>query len=305
MTTPENIDSEGFIGRFAEFGEAPTVERYVDLFTEDGTVQHPGMPRPLVGQEIRDFISSVLSAMPDFELRPDRWCSQGDIAFVEAQSAGSLGDRFASWPAIYCVQLRGDQVVRGRSFYDRADVFAQLQRKENYKAASPVGPTTPPLVPKGASGDVRIEEDTSRRYAEAWAKPNAKHVAGFFDAAGSGIAPGTCSLDPEALVHHREELFDKGTLRQRCQHRAVAPGCAFFQWELAGTIDGKPFNAVAAERISLNRSKITASRIYFDTLAFEALRDPSVASRTIFDAAGGSGRAHLTNTKEGRHNALL
>ena len=163
MIKPRNIDPEGFVARFAKFGEAPTVERYVHLFTDDGTVQHPGMPRPLVGQEIQDFISGVLSAMPDFKLRPSGWGARDDIVFVEAQSAGSLGDRFASWPAIYCVQLRGDQVVRGRSFYDRADVFAQLERKVNHNAAEPVGPATTPLVPKSASGDVQIAEDVGRR----------------------------------------------------------------------------------------------------------------------------------------------
>ena len=119
------------------------------------------------------------------------------------------------------------------------------------------------------------------------------------------MAPGTSTLHPEALVHQREELFDTGTLRQTCLHCAAEPGSAYFQWELGGTIDSRPFTTAAAERIVLNGSKITGSRIYFDTLAFEALRDPSVASRTIFDAAGGSGRAPLTNTKEGRHNALL
>jgi hypothetical protein len=273
MTKPRTINSEGFVRRFVAFGEGPTVKPYVDLFTVDGTVQHPGMPRPLVGQEIRDFISAVLSTMPDFELRLSRWCSRGDVAFAEAQSSGGLGDRFASWPAIYCVQLRGDRVVRGRSFYDRADVFAQLERKENHKAPTPVDPATMPLLAKAASGDTEIEEDVSRRYAEAWAKPNARRIADFFDAAGSGMAPGTGPLDPEALVHHREGLFDKGTLRQRCQHYAAQVGCAFFQWELAGTVDREPFSAVAAERISLNGSKITASES-------TSTRSPSKRSET-------------------------
>src|SRR6185312_4989020 len=106
-------------------------------------------------------------------------------------------------------------------------------------------------------------------------------------------------LDPEAFMHRREELFDRGTLRQRCQEHAAGPGCAFFQWDLSGTTDGRPFSAVAAERISLNGSKIATSRLYFDTLAFDARRDSSVASRTIFDAVGG-GRGAREQSKGGQ-----
>jgi hypothetical protein len=70
-------------------------------------------------------------------------------------------------------------------------------------------------------------------------------------------------------------------------------------------IDGRPFTAAAAERLLLNRSKIAVSRVYFDTLAFEALRDPSVASRTIFDATDDQGGTPESNPKEGRDDALL
>jgi hypothetical protein len=204
---------------------------------------------------------------------------------VEAQSSGSLGGKSASWPAIYRVQLRGDQVLRGRSFYDRADVFAQLGREGGDKSASPVDPAAMVAAPEPGDGGIETEEDVSRRYADAWATPDAGLIANFFGTAGAGQAPGTGALAPEALVRHREALFDAGTLRQRCRGYAAGRSCAFLEWELAGTIGGRPVEAVAAERLLLNGPKIAEARIYFDTLAFDAFRDPSVASRTIFDAA--------------------
>jgi hypothetical protein len=305
MSRPCNVDPEGFVRQFARFGEHPSVERYVDLFAPAGTVQHPGMARPLAGREIRDFISAVLLSMPDFELRPLRWCSRGDVAFVEAQSSGSVGDKHASWAAIYRVQLTGSQVLRGRSFYDRADVFAQLQRgEEPGYSPSAESIAAASVVVRGAA-ETDIEEGVSRRYADAWLNPDPEQIVNFFSAAGSALAPGTQRLTGDALVYHREKLFDEGTLRQRCQDYATGRGCAFFQWELAGTIDDRPFSVLAAERLLLDGPKIAESRIYFDTLAFEGLRDPSVASRTIFDAADDRGEAPQSNPKEGRDDALL
>lgn len=305
MTEPCDADPEGFVRQFARFGEHPRVEHYVALFAPAGTVQHPGMVRPLAGREIPDFISAVLSLMPDFELRPLRWCSRGDIAFVEAQSSGSIGDKHASWAAIYRVQLSGNQVLRGRSFYDRAEVFAQLERGEEPRySPSTESTAAASVVVPGAAGTA-VEEGLSRRYADAWLNPDPEQIASFFSATGSAPAPGTERLTGEALVHHRETLFDEGTLRQRCQDYATGRGCAFFHWELAGTIDDRPFAVPATERLSLDGPKVAKSRIYFDTLVFEGLRDPSVASRTIFNAADDRGEAPESNARAGGDDALL
>jgi hypothetical protein len=65
--------------------------------------------------------------MPDFRLRPVRWCARGDVFFVEAASSGTVRGAQVTWPAIYCVNLRGDRVIRGRAYYDRAAVLSGFE----------------------------------------------------------------------------------------------------------------------------------------------------------------------------------
>ncbi len=129
-----DVDWEGFLARFSRFGRDPTPMRYLDLFAADGTVQHPGMPRPLGGDEIRRFISSALSAVPDFRLEPVRWCARDDTLFVEAASSGTVQRSHATWPAIYCVTLRGNRVIRGRSYYDRAAILVASRARPRRRA---------------------------------------------------------------------------------------------------------------------------------------------------------------------------
>jgi hypothetical protein len=136
-----------------------------------------------------------------------------------------------------------------------------------------------------ATDGLGTEGDVCRRHVQAWAKPDARQIANFFTATASAQAPRVGVVAPEAVVQHREALFDRATLRQRCQEFAAGRGCAFLQWEFAGKIDSRPFTVGAAERLLLTGTKIAESRIYFDTLAFETFRDPSVGLPTIFDTA--------------------
>jgi hypothetical protein len=48
---------------------------------------------------------------------------------------------------------------------------------------------------------------------------------------------------------------------------------------------GRPFDIGAAERLTLDGCRITESASYFDTLSLEAVRDRSVAPRTVFESA--------------------
>jgi limonene-1,2-epoxide hydrolase len=187
----DNVDVNGFLKRFSRFGEQPSVEGYVDLFEPAGTVQHPGMPRPLSGEEIRKFISTVLASMPDFRLQPVAWCSHSDVVFVEAMTTGSAQGAHAAWSAIYCVKLNGDRVVTGRSYYDRAEIFSQLQggrTRQFEERISRAGAGAP--RPADPLRMTRIEDEFIRPYVEAWQAPEAKRISNFYIPTGSAFIPG-------------------------------------------------------------------------------------------------------------------
>jgi len=280
------VDANGFLKRFSRFGGKPTVEGYVDLFEPTGTVQHPGMPHPLSGEKIQKFISAVLALMPDFRLRPVAWCSHDDVAFVEAITSGSVRDAHATWPAIYCVKLVGDRVLTGRSYYDRAGVFAQLESgrtKRVEERVSSIGAGAPraddPLRM------ARIENEFVGPYVEAWLAPEARRISNFYIPTGSALIPGYEGVRRDEIVRARAGIADAGTLRQHCEAHAACSHEVFFHWRLAGSLDRRPFEVGAAERVTLDGFKIAESAIYFDTISIEAVRDPSLTSRTIFDSA--------------------
>jgi hypothetical protein len=285
-TTRTNVDVSGFLKRFSRFGRQPTVEGYVDLFEPNGTVQHPGMPRPLSGEQIQKFISAVLALMPDFRLQPVAWCSHGDIVFVEAMTSGSVREAHATWPAIYCVKLNGDRVVTGRSYYDRAGVFSQLQgeRPSQFEERVPGASVGAPKA--GDGGDIeKVIEEFVRPYVEAWRAPEKHRILDFYTQTGSILIPAGERVPREDVVPTRVEIADVGTLRQHCEAYAVCTHDVFFHWRITGSLDGRPFEVGAAERVTLDGLKIADGAMYFDRISIEAVRDPSLASRTIFDAA--------------------
>jgi limonene-1,2-epoxide hydrolase len=282
-----DIDAEAFVARFSRFGRDPTPAHYLDLFDPEGTVQHPGMARPLAGEEIHGFIATALSAMPDFRLRPLRWCARGDRVFVEAVSSGSVGDARAVWSAIYCLTLRGDRVIRGRSYYDRAQIVSQLERRREADAMTP-GEEAPATASRSDGSPVsEIETNFVQPYVDAWRDPRPEQIAEFY-------APGGCALIPgighrrsgtDIADYYRARFAEIDAFQQHCEACAVSPGLVFFEWRMRGAIAGRTFDFGAAERLTLDGFRIAESAGYFDTLAFKALCDPSAASRTIFESS--------------------
>jgi ketosteroid isomerase-like protein len=285
-------DREGFLVRFAQFGRDPTPGRYLDLFDAEGTVQHPGMPRPLAGQEIAGFIATALSAMPDFRLRPLRWCARDDTLFVEAACSATVRGAHIIWPAIYCVTLREDRVIRGRSYYDRAAILSR--------------PETDAVRGRRAHAtafDTEADEETNRNdnhldlpdiranlvepYIDNWRDPQPERFADFYAPSGRLLAPGIpTSLSGDDIVrHYRTELAQMDELHLHCTLWAARSRHVFFEWRMTGSVSGRPFDIGAAERLTLDGYRIAESASYFDTLSFEAVRDPSVVAATVFEAA--------------------
>ena len=119
-------DVAGFLALFERFGARASVETYLPLFHPEATLFDAGMERPITVAEIPEHIEGILKLVPDFEMVPRRWRERGGTLFVEAGNRATLGNGSVSWPSVYCMNLEGDRVLRGRRYYDRRPLYAQL-----------------------------------------------------------------------------------------------------------------------------------------------------------------------------------
>lgn len=134
-------DVDRFLARFRAFGSQPDVARYLALFHPDATLFDSGMERPITVAEIPEHIEAILKLAPDFRMTPERWRVRGATVFVEAHNQATLRDQLLQWRSVYCVDLRGDQVIRGRRYYDRRPlvslVFPGVPSRPPFEFAMP------------------------------------------------------------------------------------------------------------------------------------------------------------------------
>src|SRR4051794_28915919 len=119
-------DLDGLLARFTAWGAAPTVEGYVDLFAEGGTVFDSGMAAPLSGPQIEAAIISTLRLLDGFRLEPLRTGRNEDTLYVEARNTARLAGQAVAWDAVYCMTAAGGRVRRGRRYWDQGPVFDLL-----------------------------------------------------------------------------------------------------------------------------------------------------------------------------------
>jgi ketosteroid isomerase-like protein len=139
-------DVPAFLELFQRFGAAPSVDTYLPLFHPDATLFDSGMERPIGVAEIPEHIGAILNWVPDFRMTPERWRERDGTLFVEALNRATLGGTPVRWDSIYCMDLRGDRVVRGRRYYDRRPLFARLN------------PDIPALVPYAKDDPISLGE---------------------------------------------------------------------------------------------------------------------------------------------------
>jgi ketosteroid isomerase-like protein len=143
---PVTADAPAFLERFRRFGSDPRVETYLPLFHSDATLFDSGMERPIGVAEIPEHIAAILNLVPDFRMTPERWRERDGTLFVEALNRATLGGTPVRWDSVYCMDLRGDRVVRGRRYYDRRPLFARLN------------PDIPALLPHAEDEPVPLGE---------------------------------------------------------------------------------------------------------------------------------------------------
>lgn len=106
-------DSEKFVERFTRVWSSPQPEEFADLWTQDGTLLHPGMSEPIGRLEIVDYLRRITALTPDIRLRPLRWASVDKYVFIEWTISATFAGEQLSWNGVDRFTLRGDRASDG------------------------------------------------------------------------------------------------------------------------------------------------------------------------------------------------
>jgi len=257
-------DVQGFLERFTAFGRAPGVETYLPLFHPEATLFDSGMPRPITVSEIPEHIEGILKLVPDFRMVPERWRARQGTLFVEAGNQASLGRDQAFWRSVYCVDLQGDRVIRGRRYYDRRGLYARLNPAlPALPADPPVAETPPPLAAPPAT-----PRDLVAACADWWARGEPESLQLLYREDG-------CLWSPE----HSRALGRAEIPGHYASLRRLLPGLEleleswagddtliFLEWRATAELAGQPLAFGLAERLDLATGHVLHGRAYFDTL---------------------------------------
>ncbi|MFD0475540.1 hypothetical protein ACFQ0B_50440 [Nonomuraea thailandensis] len=127
-----------FIGRQNAFGAMRTedgfderVAAYERIWSQDATLWEAAGPIVQGRENIKKSISSSLTLVPSFNMRPTRIAIGGDTVMYGAANRIVVHGHTIDYPAIYRVVLNEDgDVVQGRRYYDRFTWFNPITPEE-------------------------------------------------------------------------------------------------------------------------------------------------------------------------------
>ncbi|MGV9316853.1 nuclear transport factor 2 family protein [Streptomyces sp. NPDC003691] len=126
-------DAAAFMKAYCEWGAAPEVPAYMDLFTGTGTLMDSGLPAPIGKATIEGQMTSLLKAV-EYRFQPVSAVASRDgrTVFVKARNSGHLklpgnvaGPSF-DYITTHRLVLDGTRVEQGRRFWDQTELFRAL-----------------------------------------------------------------------------------------------------------------------------------------------------------------------------------
>ncbi|MFG2195924.1 nuclear transport factor 2 family protein [Streptomyces sp. NPDC048639] len=118
---------ERFLEHFTEIWARPKAERFPELYHEDATLLHPGMPRPLTRSEVADYMTTVLAGAPDIHLTPNDWASRGDVLYIDSTVHATVAGQATSWPVVDKIVLRGDKAAYIQAYFDSHPLWVAIE----------------------------------------------------------------------------------------------------------------------------------------------------------------------------------
>ncbi|MEU5974481.1 nuclear transport factor 2 family protein [Streptomyces sp. NPDC047315] len=153
-------NAAAFMAAYRAWGERPTVEAYMQLFTANGTLMDTGLSAPIGAAAICAQMKSLLKEVPDytFEPLPGTVSSKdGRVLYVKARNTGTVtvpdetGEpgKEKEIPFDYITTHRlvldGSRVEQGRRFWDQTELFRAMSPSlpKLFANLTPVAPAPP------------------------------------------------------------------------------------------------------------------------------------------------------------------
>lgn len=285
---------ERWVEKFRGFGAQPSPDRYVALFDPEGMVFDSGMERPLKVAEMAPHMAGILTLMPDLHITVNRWRAQADTVFLEAQNVATIAGQKTMWAAVYCVTLRGERVIRGRRYYDRAPLLARVH------PTLPSLPAYEPVVDQELEQAAHVQAPVSElspaefleQYTRLWQEPQPRRFAAFYHPQGRMLNPGMSRPLRKAEIPGYYVFLLSSIPDLRLERLAWAGDqhALYVEWHGSGTFIGKPLQINLVDRFEFLEGRVISGQAYFDMVVLLSLLDPSINSVHFAPSAGATSK---------------
>ncbi|MFI1828851.1 nuclear transport factor 2 family protein [Streptomyces sp. NPDC020412] len=151
-------DAAAFMADYQAWGNQPTVEAYMQLFTPDGTLMDTGLAAPIGTAAICAQMKSLLKEVPDYKFEPlpgTVSSKDGRVVYVKARNTGTVAVRNQSggtetrtpfnYITTHRLVLDGNNVAQGRRFWDQTELFRTMAPTlpKLFAGLTPVPPAQP------------------------------------------------------------------------------------------------------------------------------------------------------------------
>jgi ketosteroid isomerase-like protein len=227
-------------------------------------------------------MEGILRLLPDLRITVNRWRARDHTVFVDAQNSATLAGRKILWDAVYCVTLRGDRVIRGRRYYDRAPLLARVH------PPLPSLPLYEPIIDReleqatgaGISAPGLSPTEFLEHYAHTWRNPQPRQLATFYHACGRMWNPDMVRPLRRAEIpgYYASLLSAIPDLRLERLDWAGDEDALYVEWHAHGTFAGKSLQLNLVDRFEFVEGRVIYGQAYFDTVALLSALDPALTS---------------------------
>jgi ketosteroid isomerase-like protein len=118
-------DAARFVEHFKDIWASGKSERFLEVWHEDGELQHVLLDRIVRGKELPALHTAQLAAAPDLRWTALDWAFRGDTIIVEFQNSWTTGSgQPFAWRGVDVLRLRDGKIVEERVYADTAPLRA-------------------------------------------------------------------------------------------------------------------------------------------------------------------------------------
>lgn len=122
--------AEDFVGRFAEFWQAPAVERLDTVLAHNARLSAPMVPTTYGLEAGKRVFADLFELIPDMTADVHRWGPTSDGVLIELTVHGTAGKSPVSWQSVDRFVLNEDGLATERfTYFDSLSLVLTLARR--------------------------------------------------------------------------------------------------------------------------------------------------------------------------------